>query len=161
MPRQVQHCIDCQKLFSHGTKRCADSTGLYHKACKKFKAGSFFTPKFFGKKAKTIKFEAKESNAWCFWTSPTQLLLLAWEVDTNQRGRWRIFNLGIDDNGVIMKRFGVDQIQPAFYGEISVKGASQNDLFASLGFEDDDAVDYEKNVYNKPTEVVILPKRES
>lgn len=151
-------CQQCRDLFADGT-RCPNSKGPTAAACKKFRPGRPYRPKFHGQRVQDVEFDPDVPQAFSFWHSDDQCLMLAWEVDHNGYGYYRLFLLGFDSDGVVTKKFTKRKKMPAFYGEVRVKGPGQNDLWASSGFEDPDATDLEGNTYNKPREVELLPKR--
>ena len=160
MPKPISTtCRECRKFFGKKGK-CLESKGLSMKACRKFAAGRPFRPDFKGKILNEIKFNHTEENAWIFWISDVTAMVVTWELDHNQYGHFRIFMIGVDDAGVITKQFTPKSKASAFLGEIAVKGSGQNDLWASFGYEDEDQLDRERNVINKPREVKIYPKRE-
>lgn len=128
-------------------------------ACKNFKPGRPFQPKFHGQRVQEIEFDPEVPQAFSLWHSDNQCLMLAWELDHNGYGHWRVFLLGFDKNGIVKKRYTSSRALPAFYGEVQVKGPGRNDLWASAGYEDPDATDSEGSVYNKPREVKLLPTR--
>ncbi len=156
---KIKRCRDCRLLFFGGT-RCDDARTDGKKACERFKKGHPFRPKYKGRLVKEIDFDPDESQGWAFWTAPRVMLLLLWEVDTDDRGCWKLLQLAFNDAGLVTKVLRADEPPtPAFFGEVLVKGSGGNDLWASTGWEDSDAADYEGNVTNKPREVHILPAR--
>jgi len=153
-----KRCKEC-KFFATQGPRCPLSTGLNMVACDKFKEGRPYRPAFHGKQINDIDFDPTQPSAWSFWVADNQALLLAWELDHNDYGHFRVFLLGFNDDGVINKHFTASQTLPAFHGEVVVKGPAENDVWASYGFEDADNKDAEGNVVNKPREVKIYPAR--
>lgn len=159
MPAPKKRCREC-RLFLGAGKRCEISKGLDAKACDDFKPGRPFAPKFHGRKVKEIKLDPQEPGAWAFWISDYQVLMVAWELDHNQYGHFRCFMMTLNDDGVETKQFSANVPAPAFAGEVVVKGARENDLWSSFGYEDDDEFDLEGNLINKPREVKLYPARE-
>lgn len=160
MPKKAKRCKECEFFAKPPGPRCPLSTGLEMKACKKFKAGRPYQPKFRGGKLQEVKgFDPEKTSAWAFWVSTTQALLVVWDIDKNNYGHFRVFLVGVGDNGVINKQFAENQNIPAFVGEVAVKGPGENDIWSSYGYEDDDIKDAEDNVVNKPREVKIFPAR--
>lgn len=158
MPKITSTCRECRKFFGKRGK-CPDAKQLSQKACRKFAAGRPFRPDFKGKVLNEVKFNPLEENAWIYWISDVMAMVMTWELDHNQYGHFRIFMIGVDDNGIVTKQFTPRKPAPAFLGEVVVKGSGQNDLWASYGYEDADQLDREQNVTNKPREVKIYPKR--
>lgn len=157
MPR-ANRCGGC-KLFLGRKGKCPDTAGLKMKACRRFKAGRPLAPRFRGALAKEVKFDPDKPAVWSFWINDRQVMVLGWDVDHNQYGHFRALLLGLDDQGLITKQFTADQQAPAFHGEVAVKGAGENDLWLSFGYEDADEVDHEGNNTNKPREVLLRPRR--
>ena len=155
-----KHCRNCRLFLDQHGVVCEASTGLDMLACKKFKAGPVFSPHFNDKPIKEIKFDSTTPGAWAFWIDETHALLLVWDVDHNQYGHFRTFLLGVDDNGVIKKKYTPHTALPAFFGELAVKGPNSNDIWSSYGYEDADEVDGEGNIINKPREVKLYPQRD-
>ena len=89
----------------------------------------------------------------------TQALAVAWDVDPSGYGCWRIQQIGVEKGKLVTKMLKKGEDGAAFYGEVSVVGAGNNDLYTSDGFEDADIVDGEGNVVNKVREVKIFPRR--
>jgi len=160
MLKLKDRCRNCCLFLSSEGKVCSTSKGLEATACEEFKPGPVFRPKFNGKQVKTLGFDAAEPTAWAFWIDETRALLLAWEVDQNQYGHFRAFLIGVDDEGVIKKKYTPRTALPAFFGEVVVKGPNSNDIWSSYGYEDADQVDTEGNITNKPREVKLYPQRD-
>lgn len=139
---------------------CATATGLNMVACDEFTAGPVFRPRFDKKAITEVKFDATHSAAWSFWIDATQALFLVWDVDHNQYGHFRTFLIGVDDQGVVKKKYTARTELPAFFGEIAVRGPNSNDIWSSYGYEDADEVDSEGNIVNKPREVKLYPQRD-
>ncbi|KKM18745.1 hypothetical protein LCGC14_1662600 [marine sediment metagenome] len=154
-----QQCSGCRLFLRPDGSLCRDTKGLNHRACTEFKAGRPFAPRFHGHQAKEIKFDPEQPQAWSFWVSDQQVLLMAWELDHNQYGHFRCFIMTLTDDGVETKPFAPGSIGPAFTGEVVVKGSRENDLWRSFGHEDEDQFDLERNLINKPREVKIYPSR--
>jgi len=159
MAAPQQKCREC-RLFLGAGKLCEVSKGLDAKACRDFKPGHPFAPKFHGTKVKEIKFDPTVAAAWSFWISDRQVMMMAWELDHNQYGHFRCFLMTVTDGGIEVKPFTSGSAVPAFTGEVVVKGAHANDLWRSFGYEDEDEFDLEGNLINKPREIKIYPARE-
>lgn len=166
MPRQVKKkCGRCKYLFTKysGNGECyyeEKSSGMNMPACADFKEGLPLVPTFKGKKAKVIAFDTKEAAAFVFQSSDRQLLALMWQPDKDSYGFWRIKQIGLSEkDGPITKQLTAEKEDTAFYGEASVIGARQTDLFRTDGYEDDDETDEDGNIVNKPVEIRIFPRR--
>ncbi len=156
-----QKCENCTLLF-HGGVRCTDSKEDTQTACERFGAGRPLRPYYKGRPITEVAFEPEESAAWSFWSSDQQILILFWEVSDHEYGygRWRLQVVGLDHDGIVTQKLRADEAaQPAFYGEIMVKGSGDSDLWSSAGYEDRDQTDFDGNVTNKPREIVIAPTR--
>lgn len=154
-----QTCKECGLRF-HGGLRCGDSKRDAQRACARFVEGRPLRPYHNGRPIKEVEFDPEESDAWIFWTGDNQAMLLFWEVDENGYGVFKLKQIGLDHNGIITKQFrGDEERQPAFYGEVIVHGAGANSLYSSAGYEDEDQLDFEGNVSNKPGSVQIRPTR--
>jgi hypothetical protein len=151
-------CNTCRSFYTSKGK-CDKSTGLKMNACSTYAEGRPFQPKFNGKKLNEVKFDRTIDQAWAFWVNDTTVLILMWAVDHNDYGHFRVFMLGMDDNGVITKQYSAGTRAPAFLGEVVAKGPGLNDVWSSFGFEDADIVDHEGNITNKPREIKIYPSR--
>jgi len=116
--------------------------------------------KFGGTEANLIRFNPEEKQAFVLAGLPGHLLVVAWDIDQTGFGGWRIKSIGISDNEVLMKEFEKGQRSAAFYGDISVIGASKNDLYTSFGYEDEDIRDVDGHVVNKIKEIRIRPVQE-
>lgn len=89
------------------------------------------------------------------------LLLVRHDLDEHKRGFFRIRLVGFDNSGVLItKEFTPGKFDAAFFGELSVAGPADADLWSSFGFQDMDQVDSEGNVTNKPRELRVHPKRD-
>jgi hypothetical protein len=133
---------------------------MLHRACKDFKEGLPLNPTFKGKKAREVKFDPTQPTSFVLRSSDNQILALMWDVDREGYGHWRIKQIGLSPTeGPVMKMFSEGKDGIAFYGDITVVGARQNELWRADGYEDDDLRDEEENVVNKPTEVRIYPRR--
>ena len=116
---------------------------------------------FGGTEAKLIQFNPEEKQAFVLAGLPGHLLIVAWDIDQTGFGGWRIKAIGVNENAVVMKEFEKGKFSTAFYGDASVLGASQNDLYTSFGYEDEDVRDGDGNVVNKVKEIRIRPVQES
>lgn len=157
-----QRCADCSRFINGRTGDvCPDSKGLLAAAPKgcRFRAGPLYRPKFFDKPVKNIKFEPAEPAAWSFWFNATDCLMVTWTTDHNDYGVFDCYLLGVDDAGLMTKTYTARGEEAAFVGEVVVKGAAASDLWASFGYEDEDMVDAEGNVTNKPRSVQLRPRR--
>lgn len=166
MPRKpTKTCGRCKYLFTEyrGVGECfqiGKSTGMQAKACREFKEGLPLNPTFKGKKSREVKFDPTKPVSFVLRSSDTQILALMWDVDREGYGHWRIKQIGLSaTEGPVTKEFSEGNDGIAFYGDITVVGARQNELWRADGFDDDDERDEEKNVVNKPTEVRIYPRR--
>jgi hypothetical protein len=126
---------------------------------KKKKAKDTPLPTFRGKKATLIPME-EGPQSFVFAGKDDQLLHLAWDVDREGYGFWRARLIGLEENAPVKKEFRAGQERVAFYGSVAVPGPAGNELFDSFGFSDDDFLDHEGNVINKPVEVLLRPHRE-
>lgn len=116
-------------------------------------------PTFRGKKAKLVSME-EGPQSFVFACGDDQLLHLAWDVDREGYGFWRARLIGLEKNAPIKKEFRAGQERVAFYGSVAVPGPAGNELFDSFCFSDDDFLDHEGSVINKPVEVLLRPHRE-
>lgn len=124
---------------------------------KKTEAKDVFT--FAGKSAKTVDIAADEKELIIIKHDAAQALAIAWDVDPSGYGYWRIQQIGVEEGRLVTKELRKGEVGAAFYGEVSVVGAGNNDLYTSDGFEDADSVDPEGNVTNKVREIRIFPRR--
>lgn len=115
---------------------------------------------FGGEEAEPIEFDPTKKQAFVLVGYPNQLLVVAWDIDQFGIGGWRIKAVGVDGNNLVMKEFEDGTPKAAFYGDVSVVGASQTDLYTSFGYEDPDVTDEDGNIVNKPIEVKIRPVQE-
>ena len=116
-------------------------------------------PSFRGKKAKLIPMEEEESQSFVFALGEDQLLHLAWDVDREGYGFWRARLIGIEKNLPIKKEFRAGQERVAFHGAVTVLGPAGNEMYDSFGYSDEDCLDHERNIVNKPVEVLLRPHR--
>jgi hypothetical protein len=86
-------------------------------------------------------------------------LLVEWQVDHNRYGHYVISLLGLRDGEIAKIQMAKNQKVAEFCGEIAVKGAGKNDLFASYGPDDESVLDQEGTVTNKPRCVMLYPHR--
>jgi hypothetical protein len=86
-------------------------------------------------------------------------LLVEWQVDHNRYGHYVISLLGLRDGEIAKIQMAKNQKVAEFCGEIAVKGAGKNDLFASYGPDDESVLDQEGTVTNKPRCVMLYPQR--
>jgi len=114
--------------------------------------------RFGEKEPHTINFDPEEKQAFLLSGHPDHLLVVAWDIDEAGHGKYRIKVVGIQSGSLIKKELEPGNESAAFYGEVSVVGARQTDLYASFGFEDDDLKDADGNVCNKVKEIQIKPK---
>ena len=166
MPRKLtKTCGRCKYLFTmyQNKGECfqgGKSKGLYTRACLDFKEGFPINLTFKGAKSKEIKFDPSQPASFILRSSNNQILALMWEVDLSGYGFWHIRQIGLSpEAGPITKEFTEGKNDIAFYGDITVVGARQNELWRAEGFEDDDVLDEERNIINKPTEVRVYPRR--
>jgi len=159
-------CGRCKYLFTRYGKKggCffdGKSKGISNKACKEYKEGIPLVPTFKGKKAKIIELkDPSKPEAFVIQTSDKQILALLWETEKDSYGYWRIKQLGISDKcGPILNQFSPEQEDTAFYGEVAVVGALKSELWRSDGYEDDNVIDEEGNIVNKPIEIRVYPRR--
>lgn len=118
-------------------------------------------PTFRGEKAKLVPMGEEGTQSFVFSCCDDQLLHLAWDVDLEGYGFWRARLIGLENGSPVKKAFRSEKPERvAFYGSVAVSGPAGNDLFDSFGFDDDDFLDHEGNVVNKPTEVLLRPYRE-
>lgn len=161
-------CSKCKYLYTNYGKAVGcyydeeRSGTLTRKSCPRFKKGLPFIPRVDGKLAKTLQISPGKPAAFAIYTNPEHILLVTWHIGHDKVGFWKIRFIGILPNGGIApKQFSPDDIRPAFYGEVSVVGPENNsDLYTSPGYEDDDELDEEGNLVNKPSEIRIYPVRE-
>jgi len=107
-----------------------------------------------------LPFDAEAPTTWLLLPEPGAAgLLVRWVVDVNRYGCYHVTLVGHDGNGVATKQMQRQAAVPAFYGDVVVKGADRNDLYASYGFDDPDVVDLDGTVVNKPRVVVLRPRR--
>lgn len=154
----MKRCSNCRLFLGSTGERCERSEGL-QSTCKDHEAGHPFHPHFQDSPIDEIEFNPEEPGAWSFWIGEDQVLMLVWEIDHNLYGHFRIFMVELDDKGVVRKQFSVDTVAPEFSGSVSVKGPKGNDLWASFDCRDDDQIDGDGNVVNKPREVKVYPRR--
>jgi hypothetical protein len=114
---------------------------------------------FAGQEAKVVDLPATSRDLILLKHGPDQALAVAWDLDNHGCGFWRIQQIGLVDSALVTKELRRGEVGAAFYGEVSVVGAGNNDLYTSDGFEDADVVDHEGNVINKIREIRIYPKR--
>jgi hypothetical protein len=112
---------------------------------------------FGGTDANVISFDPLERQAFVLAGVPGHLLVVAWDIDKAGFGGWRIKAVGVEKDEIITKEFETGKRSAAFYGDVSVVGASHNDLFTSFGYEDQDVKDEDGNVVNKVKEIRIRP----
>ncbi len=107
-----------------------------------------------------IQFDPEEKQAFLLSGHADHMLVVAWDVDEGGRGKYRIKVVGIEDGELIKKELEPGNASAAFFGEVSVVGAKQTDLWASFGYEDEDLKDADGNIFNKVKEIQIKPKGE-
>jgi len=112
---------------------------------------------FGGEEATPVEFDPDKRQAFVLVGYPGQLLVVAWDIDESGFGGWRIKAVGVEGDEVVTKEFEADKSAPAFYGDISIVGAAETDLYASFGYEDMDVKDEDGNVVNKAKEIRIRP----
>ncbi len=118
-------------------------------------------PRFRGRPVQTIDLPLEESTAIALRTGEGRMLMVMHDIDQFGSGFFRICLIGFDESGKpIMKDFSNAGETMAFFGEVSIVGPGNSDLWASMGYEDDDIRDEEGNITNKPREVRIFPKRD-
>ena len=116
---------------------------------------------FGGEEARSVAFDPTKKQAFVLEGYPGQLLVVAWDIDQSGFGGWRIKGVGVKKNGeMVQKEFEKGKPSTAFYGDISVVGAAQTDLYTSFGYEDMDMTDDDGNIVNKALEVRIRPVQE-
>lgn len=115
---------------------------------------------FGGEEAQPIEFDPTKKQAFVLIGYPNQMLVVAWDIDQSGFGGWRIKAVGIDGETLVLKEFEEGKPTPAFFGDISVVGASNTDLYTSFGYEDQDISDEDGNIVNKPIEIKIRPVQE-
>lgn len=152
-------CSSCRRFCSPVGTVCPDSKGLEYRACARYKKGHPFTPKIKGSSTRDVKFDPAVPCSWTFWISPHQVLLMMWDLDHNQYGHFRQFMIELDDHGVVKNQFTLRQSKPAFAGEIVAGGPRGNDLWRSFAHQDENQVDQEGNLINKPLELKLYPTR--
>jgi len=113
--------------------------------------------KFNRRKPKIVEVDGPQLVALVSPDVPDQCLVVAWDEDDAGYGFWRIQHIGVARKKVIVKELKPGEPAPAFYGDVSVKGAGGNDLHTGFGYEDEDIQDKEGQVVNKPLEVNIFP----
>jgi len=113
---------------------------------------------FGGENAQHVEFDPTKKQAFVLVGYPGQLLVVAWDIDQSGFGGWRIKAVGVKKSGeLVQKEFEKGKPTAAFYGDVSVVGAAQTDLYTSFGYEDMDVTDDDGNIVNKPLEVRIRP----
>jgi hypothetical protein len=127
-------------------------------ARKKKKTQEIPLPTFRGEKAKPIPME--EGPQSFVFVRGDQVLHLAWDVDREGYGFWRLRLVGIENGRPIKKEFRAGQERVAFHGAVTVLGPAGNEMYDSFCFSDEDCFDHEKSVINKPVEILIRPHRE-
>jgi hypothetical protein len=116
--------------------------------------------KICGQQPKVVGFDGAEATSWLLLPAGQPAgLLIHWVVDGNRYGRYCLTLLGCEETEVPLKPLQQGALLPAFFGEVSVRGAGRNDLFASYGYEDPDVLNEDNVVVNKPQTVVLSPKR--
>jgi hypothetical protein len=115
--------------------------------------------KICGQQPKVVGFDGAEATSWLLPAGQPAGLLIHWVVDGNRYGRYCLTLLGCEETEVPLKPLQQGALLPAFFGEVSVRGAGRNDLFASYGYEDPDVLNEDNVVVNKPQTVVLSPKR--
>lgn len=160
-------CRKCKFLYTSykGKPGCyydeKKSKNLTRKTCTNFKAGFPFLPRVDGKLAKPANFDPSKPCAFVFYENPEKMLLLSWHLDHNKNGYWKIRLLGVEpEGGIAAKQFSPDDLRPAFYGALRVIGASKSDLFTSANYADEDQLDEEDNIVNKPSEIILTSTKE-
>jgi len=164
MTQAKRYCHECSRFIDPVTQqRCPNSGGPGQLAQKcDFQEGRPYRPLFHGRPVQDVPFKPERPTAWSFWFGPQQCLMLTWNVDQsdhNQYGHFDCYLMGLDNDGLITKEYVAGRREAAFYGEVAIKGAANNDLWASFGYEDDDQRDHEGSVLNKPRAVQLRPKR--
>jgi hypothetical protein len=110
--------------------------------------------------AKVLKVGSEKSTAFIIYNADDSALVVTWVVGPNGVGFWKINQVGIKPGGgIATKDFEKDNTQAAFCGSLSVVGPGTTDLFTSYGYWDDDQVDEEGNIVNKPREIRIYPEK--
>lgn len=118
-------------------------------------------PTFKGKPSRVIDIDPEEIDSIAVRFGKDRLLMVIYDVDEHGSGFFRIRLLGFNEGGsLLIKEFRPNQPAPAFFGEISVSGPGDSELWASFGYEDLDLRDSEGNITNKPREIRIHPKRD-
>jgi len=115
--------------------------------------------KFKRRKPKIIETDGAQLITIVSTELPDQCLAVAWDTDDSGYGFWRIQHVGIMRSKIVSKELRPGEPTPAFYGDVCIKGAGGNDLHTGFGYEDDDIIDEEGQVTNKPLEINIFPVR--
>lgn len=115
--------------------------------------------RFNKRKPKIVEVEGPQLVAIVAPELPDQCLAIAWDEDDAGYGFWRIQHIGVTNKKVVTKELKPGEAAPAFYGDVAVKGAGSNDLHTGFGYEDEDILDREGQVVNKPLEINVFPVR--
>lgn len=107
----------------------------------------------------TIEFDEKEKQAFVLKGPPGNLLVVAWDIEPNGYGYYRIKVVGHENGKLVTKELEPGNKKAAFYGEASILGANKTELYASYSYEDDDQIDGDGIVINKVKEVIVRPRR--
>lgn len=155
-------CKNCMYLYSdrgsiEGCWFTEKTTNPEKKACKDFKLGPPLIPKVAGKASKLIKFDEDSSSSWVFYTGKHTFLLLTWDP---REWVWTMHQIGLSKaGGIVTRKFSPTQEELAFFGRVAVIGADRNNIYTSPGFDDEDVVDEDGTVIDKPTVVKLYPIR--
>jgi hypothetical protein len=157
-------CKACKHLYTSYGKMGAcffsKNPKLYRGTCTSYKKGQPFIPRIEGKLSKVLPFNPQKSSSWILYNTEHTALIVTWIVNANGVGFWKIHHIGLLPNGgIATKEFEKGVPQAAFAGSVSVVGPGTTDLFTSFNYSDDDQIDEEDNIVNKPKEIRVYPEK--
>ncbi len=90
---------------------------------------------------------------------PNQLLTIRFHQDETTSGEYHILPVGIEKKNLVINELQVGTMSPTFYGNISVIGAGNNELF-NCETHEPIIKDKADNIINKIKNIIITPTQE-